>query len=855
MNTFEGIAFRWVATGVALIWLLACSLAAAQTVVTGVVTDGQTKAPLPYVSVGVPRAGVGTTTDENGRFTLEILSPYTTVVFSYLGYQPATRTLAAGTRQQLDVRLVASAAELDEVVVTARKAPRYQNKDNPAVALIRQVINHKAENRPERYDYVEYEQYAKMSFALSHLSEKFRNRKMFARYQFLFKKQDSTAMGGANILPIYLEEKLSREYYRKSPETHKSVALGTKQVQFDKNFIDNDGLKSYFDRMYQDVDVYASNVTIMGNQFLSPIAGSAPTFYQYFITDTLREHVPALVEISFTPRTKGALLFEGKLYVTLDGHYAVQQALLGVNRRINLNFVRSLEARLEFAPNPDARYHLGKSVLRVEFSLLKNKGSGFYGQRTVSVRDYHVGQPPAAAVFNGPKPAAADSLATQSAAFWRASRPDSLSAAEQSVYHDIDTLQTIKSFRRSLELFTFLFAGYKSFGPFEVGPANTFYSFNPVEGFRLRLGGRTTPALSQRLYFETYAAYGLKDEKWKYFGSATYSLNNKSIYSFPQNFIRASFQRDTKIPGQELEFVQEDNFLLSFKRGVNDKWLYNDVLRLDYLHEFSSHFSYALGLKSGQQAPAGGLYFRTGEARERNTVAALQTTEVGLTLRWAPKESFYQGKLYRVPIIGPYPVFTARLTAGIKGPLAGEYNYQSLGLSVVKRVYLSQLGFADVNVEGGYLRGRVPFPLLTIHRANQTYSYQLNSYNLMNFLEFASDHYASVFIDHNFNGFFFNKLPLIKHLKLREVASLKLLYGGIRAENDPARDPGLYQFVQNAAGQPTTFALGRAPYAEASLGVANVFKVFRIDVVKRLNYLDHPTVAEWGIRGRFKITF
>ena len=839
--------------------LLGFSLAATAqtTTVTGVVTDAKTQEPLPAVSVSVPQAAVGTTADENGRYTLQIPAPYTTVVFSYLGYQAVTRTVVAGQQQELNVRLGVSATALGEVVVRAPKLPRYQNKDNPAVALIRQVIDHKDQNRPESYQYVEYEQYEKMAFSLSNLSEKFKNRKAFANYQFLFKEQDSTAMGGKNLLPIYLEEKLSREYYRQSPAQRATVRLGAKQVQFDKNFIDNDGLQSYFTRMYQDVDVYATNVTIIGNQFLSPIAATAPTFYQYFITDTLREHTPNLVEISFTPRNKGDLLFEGKLYVTLDGHYAVQQALLGVNKRINLNFVRSLEARLEFEPNPDTRYHLSKSVLRVEFGLLKSSGSGFYGQRTVSFRDYRINQPPPATVFANPRPAPADSIASQSAEFWQASRHDSLSATEKAVYHDIDTLQTIKSFRRSLELFTFLLAGYKSFGAYEIGPANTFYSFNPVEGFRLRVGGRTTPELSKRIYFETYAAYGFKDEKWKYFLSSTYSLNNKSVYTFPQNFIRASFQRDTKIPGQELEFVQEDNFLLSFKRGDNDKWLYNDVFRLDYIHEFNSHFSYALGLKTWKQAPAGGLYFRTAGADEgqQNTVASLQTTEVGLTLRWAPKESFYQGKLYRVPIIGPYPVFTARFTAGLKGALGGEYNYQNLGLSVVKRVYLSQLGFADVNLEGGYVFGQVPFPLLAIHRANQTYSYQLNSYNLMNFLEFSSDHYASIFIDQNFNGFFFNKLPLIKRLKLREVASFKVLYGGIRAENDPARHPELYQFVQNEVGQPTSFALGSTPYMEASVGVANIFKVFRLDVVKRLTYLDQPTVAEWGLRGRFKVSF
>ena len=125
----------------------------------------------------------------------------------------------------------------------------------------------------------------------------------------------------------------------------------------------------------------------------------------------------------------------------------------------------------------------------------------------------------------------------------------------------------------------------------------------------------------------------------------------------------------------------------------------------------------------------------------------------------------------------------------------------------------------------------------------------------MNFLEFSSDHYASLYVDQNFNGFFFNKLPLIRRLKWREVASIKLLFGGIRAENNPALQPALYQFLQDSQGRPTTFALGRPPYAEASVGVANLCKLFRVDVIRRLTYLDNPNVAQWGLRGRLKLDF
>jgi hypothetical protein len=844
-----------------LYWLLvllgvpAVALAQGATTITGVVTDAKTREKLPFVSVSVPQAAIGTNTDQDGNYTLQVPAQYTSVVFTYLGYRSVTKTFVAGSPQTINVALATSSAQLGEVIIKGSKPPRYKNKDNPAVALIRQVIANKPQNRPQNYEYVEYEKYEKMTFSFSNLSEKFKSRKIFKNYQFLFKKQDSTAAGGVNILPIYIEEKLAKEYYRKSPETHKTVALGNKQVEFDKHFIDNEGLSAYFNRMYQDIDIYANNVSLLGNQLLSPIADNAPTFYQFYISDTLRQHVPQLIELSFFPRNKGDMLFAGKLYVTLDGHYAVQQAHLSVDKRINLNFVKSLDANLEFAENPDKRYHLSKTFLGIDFGVT-DKGSGFYGERTVSFQDYRVNQPAAASVYEGPALVTlADSTTQQGAAFLEQNRPDSLSQVERAIYKNVDTLQTIKSFQRTLKVFTFLLSGYVSTGPFEIGPSNTFYSFNPVEGFRLRVGGRSTPELSKRIFFETYTAYGFKDQQWKYFLSGTYSLNGQSIYKFPQHLLRGSFQRDVRIPGQELEFVQEDNFLLSFKRGVNDKYLYNDVYRLDYVHEFSNHFSYSLGFRKLQQSPAGGLYFRDSNADTPGLINQLTTSEVSLGLRWAPKEAFYQGKLYRTPIINKYPIFTARAARGFKDLLGGEYNYTNLSLNATKRFYLSQLGHADVALEGGYVVGQVPFPLLDIHRANQTYSYQLYSYNLMNFLEFASDHYASLFIDQNFNGFFFNKLPVIKHLKLRETASLKLLYGGIREENNPYSHPDLYQFLQDASGRPVSFALGRTPYVEASAGIANIFKLFRIDIVKRFTYLNNPNVAEWGLRGRFKVDF
>ena len=315
--------------------------------------------------------------------------------------------------------------------------------------------------------------------------------------------------------------------------------------------------------------------------------------------------------------------------------------------------------------------------------------------------------------------------------------------------------------------------------------------------------------------------------------------------------------RDTKIPGQNLDFVQEDNFLLSFKRGENERYLYNDIYRLEYKREFENNFSYLIGLSKWRQQPAGILTYQMLDNQGNNRLFnEINTTELSVGLRYAPHEEFYQGKLYRTPIYNKYPIFYLNYVAGLKNVLGGEYDYHNFTLGADKRFYFSQLGYADVNIEGNYILGdHIPFPFLNIHRANQTYAYQLRSYNLMNFLEFVSDHSVSANVQYYMNGFILNKIPLIKKLKWREVFSVKAIYGGLRDENNPAYTNNVFDFQKNEDNDPITYGFGNKPYVEASVGLTNIFKFLRVDYVKRLNYLDQPDVPKHGIRVRVKFDF
>lgn len=827
----------------------------AQTIVRGTVRDAVSGDPMPFVSVSIKGTTTGTTTDVKGNYELQTSEDASRVQFTFVGYVTELRTITPGQAQTVNVSLKEDKRTLDEVVIKPKKE-KYRNKNNPAVELIRQVVAHKKQNRMEHYDYVSYQEYEKMQMAISNTPESIKKNPLFKKYKFVLDNVDTTRFTGKALLPLYLEENISEKYFRRDPEKKKVVITGTKHVNFDDRFINNESISTYMKHLYQDVDLYENNVYVVTNSFLSPIADMAPTFYKYYITDTVSADGIKLVELSFFPRNKNDLLFQGKLYVTLDGNYGVQKAELGVSKDINLNWVTSLDLTLDFERSADGRYHPSRTNLLVNFGLFQGK-KGLFGERTITLRNFNMSQPIPDSVFKGPETERATNSLAHSENYWLENRPDSLTQVEANTYRNMDSLNNMPSFKRLLSWGTLVLAGYKDVGPVEVGPVSTFYSFNPVEGFRLRLGGRTTTHFSKRYYTEAYGAYGFKDERWKFFLSGTYSINNKSIYTYPLNYFRASFQRETSIPGQDLQFVQEDNFLLSFKRGVNDKWMYNDIFKMEYVYEFGDHMGVRVQFKNHKQEAAGGLSFinaeRAGAALD--TLKTYTVSEFGLEWRWAPHEQFFQRKLYRTPIPNAYPIITARFNMGLKDLFGGQYNYQALRLNLYKRFYLSQLGLADIVVGGGYIFGKVPYPLLDIAKANQTYAYQLQAYSLMNFLEFVSDRYVSLNVDYHMYGFLFNKVPLLKALKLREVATFKMLYGGVRAENRPENDPSLFRFPVDQNGRPTTYSLEQQPYMEVSVGIENILNLFRIDVVKRLSYLDHPNVSNLGVRARVNFDF
>ena len=835
------------------------SIGQSLTVVSGVVKDSATKEVIPFAGVNMVGTTVGATADENGAFSFSYGGGVRNIQATAVGFRKQILKVEVGKTQTINFELESENTILKEVVINAGG---YRNKGNPAVELIKKVIAHKNLNSLSNHDYYQYNKYEKMQLNLANIGDNIKKSRIMKNFQFIFDKTDTTLVKGKSLLPAYMQEQVSDVFYRKSTDTRKEYILGDKQSEFE-GLMDADGIGTRLQNLYANVDIYENSILLMNTRFLSPISPLSPTFYRFYIMDTSLVDGKRCINLAFYPRSKSDLTFVGNLFITDDSIYAVRKVKLSLPEDVNINFLNSLALEQDFIQLPDSTWTLNRDEIIIDFGLGDSlRGYGIYGKRVTSYKDHVFNKALPEDIYAGPiliikRPKHEE----QAEDFWQKGRHEILSKDESGVYQMFDSIQHVPEYKRIARVVGFLTSEYWDFGKFEMGPYTTLVSNNAIEGIRTRVGFRTTRAFNQKLKFEGYVAYGFKDQEYKYSGAVVYQFNKSFFNEFPQNAIKLSYTRDVEVPGQSLLILQADNFLTSFRRGVFDKLYYKKTLALSYNKEFESSFSYLAMLQNFHLRPGGVLDFLS-----RNTEnvlvndGELVATEALINFRFAPNESFFQGKTIRRRITNKHPIFQLQVRAGVANDANNhEYTYQSISADIFKRFYLTPFGYTDLILEGGRTFGKVPYPLLTTHRANQSYSLEQASFNLMNAMEFVSDKYVSLNLTHYFDGFLLNKIPLIKKLKWREIIAVKGVYGGLDAGNDPRIDDvNLFRFPKDPeTGRPATYSLEKEPYVEASVGISNIFKCIRLDLIRRLTYVnnDHPNVSPYGVRFKFRVEF
>ncbi len=830
---------------------------------SGIVKDSITGEPLPFVSVYFDGSTIGAMTDDNGTFTLQNNQSYTKLAAASLGYDTKFIDLKPGKKNDnLEVLLKPTAFEISEVVVKPKRE-KYTRKDNPAVELIKKVIAHKNDNRIEAKPEYQTEVYEKLSLSLDNFNPNLDKNKFLKKFKFIKNYLDTSEFNGKPILTVSVRENLSDFYYRKSPKAEKTIVRAKRMQGIDKTLDDGGGITSNLEEIFKSINIFDNNIPILLNRFVSPLSSTlATTYYHYYIMDTLDVGGDKCVDLAFVPANSESYGFTGRLYITLDGNYAVKKVLLNTPANINLNWVDKLRIEQEFKQMPDSTWVLDQENTFVNFYVVKGTQQ-LYAHQLRNYDNYNFNVQNADSVFGllGALHVLPEATA-QPDTFWTHNRPIPLKEKEDALKDLLGQLRKVPAFNAIIKTAEILITGYiptandKKVTKFDFGPMNTTFSANHLEGFRMRVGGMTTANLNPYWFASGYLAYGTNDRKIKYNLKLTHSFTKKEYHEGENPVNNLSFiqEYDVYTPGQDFLFTSKDNIFVAWKVGEPvTKMQYIRKSVLQYEKEWLNGLTWKSWIMNQNNEAAGTLqYIKRDESGNLYHIKDFTTSEIGTQLRFAPGERAYNGRSGKESVFNlskDAPVFKLSHQLGIKGVLGGDYNYNHTEISAEKRIWLSSFGHIDAQIKAGKVWDKVPFPLLILPNTNQSITIQPEAFHMMNALEFVTDQYVSFNATYYLKGWILNRIPGIKWLRLREVLSFNMIYGGLTDKNNPTLTPGLFLLPDG------TQPLGSTPYMECSVGLENIFKILRIDYYRRLTYLDHPDIKKGGIRIALRFTF
>ncbi|MBV6404760.1 MAG: carboxypeptidase-like regulatory domain-containing protein [Flavobacteriales bacterium] len=819
-----------------LVALMLCGgMAQAQrTRVHGVVADARTGDPLAWANVGFPGAAEATRTDSLGRFLLLADGRRDSLQVTMTGYRTLRLALAAGGEADLFLELEPDTELLDEV--------RVRPGENPAFAILRQVVARKPVNAPAAAAY-RMELYHRVRFDLNHFTDRIKRNILLRPFDFLWEGIDTTAEG-VRYLPMLLTERHERRYHRPVPSTMRTVLLGSRTAKFFRAR----RIMEFVQDMYVEPDIYQDHVLILDRGFPSPINDHFQRAYRYLLHDSL---VPCsgyvCHRISFRPRVEADAAFTGEMLID-TASFAVVRVDLAFSIAANVNFVRHYRIRQYHAPAPGGPWFMRRSELLADFTVIENDAdlTGFYGRKLSVVRDLAVGQPPDEAFLREATPDPdLDSAYHRDDGYWQAVRPEPLGVEEQQVVRMVDRMNADPRWKRREALLHLLAEGWLPLGAIDVGNVFTFASHNRVEGWRGKFGLRTTERLARGWGAAGHLAYGVDDARFK--GAA-------SVWWRPRDARRRrpwggglDLWDDLMQPGRSPGLLPLDHALTSLVRlsGADPRW-YRRLLEGHVEHRGLLGTAARVAFFHERLADADGSWplLRAGDTLAWPTVAL---SGVRLSLRWSPDAPggtavFDQE---RKGLFAPQrPTVALEATFGADGLWDGQVDMARVKLRFEHRQRAGRWGYLDLLAEGGALAGAVPYPLLFHPHANPLLFNEARSFNLMNQMEFTADRYALVHVEHHLEGFLLNRVPLLGRIKLREFVFARAFVGALRAENRHGSVP-----------LPDGLTAPDGPYVEVGFGLENILKVARVDLVWRLTQLDRPDALPFVVKPSFHFKF
>ncbi len=808
-----------------------------QSIITGKVTDAETGEPIPYATVFITGKYQGVTTDIDGIYKLDVRLKTDSITAASLGYTPLTKKITTQPEQSINFRLQAESFNIREIVVKAG--------DEPAVALFKKIVAAKPLNNPRNFSTFQYESYNKYQIDLDNITSKDIDKNVMLKgFDFLKEYIDTLSESGKSTLPIFLIEQISDNYEQTDPKKSIERVKGQKMTMLR----DNPMITELSSNANQQFNLYDNLMTIIGKNFVSPIADYGLSVYKYDINqfDTLYINGQPHFMMKFKPRRKGDNAFTGEMAVNLST-YAVSSIEAEIPEDVTLGYIRDFYFLQDFiqmsrkTENGDSisyAYVPSKENIRMRVQASVGKGMLLVIRKTKSFQNQRMDEPIDDGVFDpNKKTIVLDSAYLRNEFFWDTVRHQKLNDTEAGVYEMVDSLKKTSKFKVIKYSLSTLVEGYAKIGPIGLGHVANIFSRNQVEGWRFRLGFKTNRDFSERVNLSAYLAYGIDDNRFKYGGKFIFIISKN-----PWHKITFAARTDVDLMSRHAEEMDQDNvFTLVQKKDITQR-LYNiEEGQILYDNEFYKDMTSYLGFQYRRMDPYFDFYYED----EGVPVEKIISSEIGYAIRWQHKSQGLPGTYDRDAKATrffaqfrkktDFPVVWVKYILGLPNVVNSQFRYHDISLGFQGDVTVTPKQYFYYNLWFGKIFGTLPFLLLKNPEGNYHHVHNKYLFNDMNLLEFSADQYASLNFQYFFGGWIGDKIPLVKKLKLRAVATTNIFYGSVSDENQRVN-------AQNNVG--IAYPI---PYVEAGFGIENILRFIRIDCIWRVTQRDRPEAYKFGV--------
>ncbi|MBP6001291.1 MAG: carboxypeptidase-like regulatory domain-containing protein [Flavobacterium sp.] len=814
------------------------SLFFGQTKVGGRVVDEKNE-PIAFANVILKGSKEGVITDDNGNFYFESEGNYELLIVSFVGYDSVQIKLAPGLNKDLKI-VLKSGVSLDEVTVYTGKTSK---KNNPAIDILRKIWERRRKNGLKMFKQYQYDKYEKVEFDLNTIDSAFMKNKVFKGMEFVFKQIDTSKISGKSFLPIFINETLSQVYGDNPSKKVKEITTANKNSGLGSG----EGVNTFIKDLYADYDIYNNYLKFFDKDFVSPLSRTGINVYNYVLADSMYIDNKWCYNIIYYPRRKNELTFKGDFWVN-DSTFAVKKINLEASKSANINWVKEIYIEQEFEVMNDSVFLLTRDYMMSDFSFSKKEeAKGVYGKRTTLYKNHQFDQPKDDKFYKKEVNFYDNSVYNKSDEFWEENRFENLNKNEAGIYKMLDTLKEVPRFKRIYSLASILGSGYIEIPKWKMdfGPIFSTFGYNDVEGQRIRIGGRTYFGSNDTWRIQGYTAYGFEDEQFKYGISGRWMVNpNKRV------ILSAGNRRDVEQMGVSLTTSNDvlgRSFASSalFASGVNNQLTSVNLTTLGFEMEpfknftFQTNFTYRT-LKSASSDFSLDYYTDATQTKINNQV---RQSEINIIAEFTPNRKTVGYGVDRLDVDFNYARFFVSYSNGIKGVLQSDFNYQKLQLYYRQPTLIGGFGRLFTTLETGKIFGAVPLGLMGVIPGNQSWFVIENTYNLLDYYDFVADEYASMHLEHHFNGRLFSRIPYLRKLNLREIVGIKAVYGRVSEDNKMLNASGLQYVAPDNV------------YWEYNAGIGNIFKVLRLDCAWRGNYLEMPNARKFAVRASFGFYF